>query len=334
MRCPVIPLFVSLFGSAIVAADFKLPDATVGNEIDYWIPYKAPPNLKISFETSGTRPDGVSVGPDGHITGLPAKPGSFLFTIKAKVGDATVAAHGYQMMVKAPLVELLDPESQNAKPGSNITLYAPIVSGDGGVGGLQGSNDSSQVSVLPIERQGEQFRAIVGVQQSGASGADSASKFFFDFYVSRPLPKLFSSTSEDHEPLLRWWGNVRIGSTPVTTNTALLLSALRTVSGGLKLNELAQSAEFVTGLDVRLGDMSSPVWGQSANSRQRFRLSFISAFGATGSLNNPTPPAPTILTLPGRPAKDEIVRLYPAVANSAYKYISLIPPAQNSYSVE
>ena len=332
MRCSAIPLFVSLFGAAIVAGDFKLPDATVGNEIDYWIPYKAPANLKIIFETYGTRPDGVSVGPDGHITGLPAKPGSFTFTITAKVGDATVAGHGYQMMVKAPLVELLDPQK-----ASIVELADPQLKNCEGVPCSSESSTRDRenvVTMTPVERQGEQFRAIVGLQQSGASGADNASKFFFDFYVSRPLPTLFRTTPGQQEPLLRWWGNVRIGSAPVTANTALLLSALRTLSGGLKLNELAQSAEFLTGLDVRLGDISSPVWGQSANSRQRFRLSFISAFGATGDLNKPPQAAPTTLTLPGALAKDQIVRLFPTAANSAYQYISFIPPAESRYSLE
>jgi hypothetical protein len=189
--------------------------------------------------------------------------------------------------------------------------------------------------VNPIQRHGEQFHAIVGFQQSGASGSDSTQKFFFDMYVSRPIPQLFSASAKDTDSVFRWWGNVRIGTAPRSTSTAATLTALRTDLKGLKVNELAQAAEFLTGVDLRLASHCCPLWSQSADARQRFRLSFVMAFGATGSLKADTSVSDApVFFIPGGPTLDDFKKQFGAAGDARYKYVSFLAPRQDRYSKE
>jgi len=164
----------------------------------------------------------------------------------------------------------------------------------------------------PPQLSGEQFQAIVGFQQSGASGSDSSQKFFLDFYVSRPVPGLFRVTTQDGEPWVRWWGDVRVGSAPRSINSAISVASLTSNVASLKFNEVAQAAEFLTGLDMRLGYICCL--------RQRFLLSFTTAFGASGSLTaNPPVSNATVFQNPVEsPIFADFVRTYPAAANPAY----------------
>lgn len=194
----------------------------------------------------------------------------------------------------------------------------------------------ASVNVRPIRRFGEQFRAIVGFQQSGASGADSTQKFFFDFYTSRPVPALFHHDGSGHDPVLRWWGNVRIGTAPVSSTSAISLSSLRTAAQGLKANELAQSAEFLTGLDFRLSSICCALLAQSSDSTARFALSGIIAYGANGALNAPTSSTPTVFTVPAdvatNPLYQPFLNAYPSAKTATY--LSFSPPPQDRYFQE
>jgi len=183
---------------------------------------------------------------------------------------------------------------------------------------------------------GEEFHAIMGFQQSGASGGDSVRKFFLDFFVSRPVPGLFRVTTQDGEPWFRWWGDVRIDSAPRSIGSAISAAALASNAASLKFNEVAQAAEFLTGLDARLGYICCALWGQTAESRQRFLLSFITAFGASGMLTaNPPVSSAVVFDNPvNSPVYSDFVKAYPAAGNPAYKYVSFVPPFPDRYFKE
>ena len=196
--------------------------------------------------------------------------------------------------------------------------------------------DSSCKTGTAPQLNGEEFRAIVGFQQNGASGSDSVRKFFLDFFVSRPVPGLFRVTNRDGEPWFRWWGDVRIASAPRSIRSAISAAALASNAASLKFTEIAQAAEFLTGLDVRMGYICCPLWGQTAESRQRFLLSFVTAAGASGSLTVSPPPssAPVFENPVNSPIYPDFIKAYPAAANPAYKYVSFLPPFPDRYFKE
>lgn len=136
----------------------------------------------------------------------------------------------------------------------------------------------------PHDLEGEDLRAIVGYQQAGASSSDFQQNWFTDFFISRPL---FSGGT------FRWWGNVRVASFPQAGNQSVaeLASGLAAQVGALKLNQLAQGAEFLTGAEYQIWE-GSAMRGLSENTLQRFSLGFIAAFGETGFFSSPSGDVP------------------------------------------
>jgi hypothetical protein len=121
-------------------------------------------------------------------------------------------------------------------------------------------------------------RVIIGYHQAGAASADFTQNVIIDTYIVRPIGK----DSRVWESRWNSWGNVRIASIPRQLNTPFvdLLQGLAT--GGpnsplnTNVNELAQSAEFQTGLELNL----TPEWDGKM-------LGLIGFFGATGTFEAP-----------------------------------------------
>ena len=210
----------------------------------------------------------------------------------------------------------------------SVPQDAPLAPGESIVACISDQVCSVPVVVQPIKRAGEQTRIVLGFQQAGASGADSDQKFFLDFYISRPVP--LSKWQED--PRLRWWGNVRVSSVPRQISSPVSASALATSFKSLKVNELAQAAEFLTGLDYQIAQFDNPLWGQSSNSRQRFALSIIAGGGATGPLKPSSAATVAYKVDPASPDYQRLVQAYPQVKGLAY--ISFVPPSRNQYFAE
>jgi hypothetical protein len=118
--------------------------------------------------------------------------------------------------------------------------------------------------------QDEIMRAVVGFEQQGASGTDSNQNFIFDFFITRPVFKA------GH---VRWWGDVKVGAFPQQVNTELVTFGQQFAEtfGQLKVNQLAQSAGFVTGPEFML----------TPGMTKKFQLSLIAGAGATGP-NSPS----------------------------------------------
>lgn len=201
------------------------------------------------------------------------------------------------------------------------------------VNGVQ-SAASAPVTVEPLNRTGEQARAIVGFQQAGASGAKSDQKFFFDFYISRPVPGFCwrgcGRDKSDDSPV-RWWGNVQISSVPqqVSSPVGQFVTEFGTHAAAVKVNEMAEGAEFVSGLEFRLPTRWIPVLGQSEQTRQRFRLGLFFGAGATGVLE----PKKTlqIFETPAAnsPERDRFLADYPHAAQS--QYVGFVAPDRERF---
>src|SRR5712691_1202275 len=176
-----------------------------------------------------------------------------------------------------------DPDSSTRvvtddKGSFSYQLNTPLYKGDQ-ISVSTGSNDLQKVLVQRAPKfLGEEMRAIIGYQQTGASSSDFVQNWFLDFYISRPLA--FQRKTEGDHVKWRWWGNVRVASFPQPGNQSLadLASDLPKQIGTLKLNQLAQGAEFLSGLEFKPWK-SFPFRGFSENTRQVFSLGFIAGFG-------------------------------------------------------
>ena len=149
-----------------------------------------------------------------------------------------------------------------------------------------GISDFLRPIVTPFYRNGEELRAVLGYQQAGASAAPFTQNWFVDLYISRPLAFL-KRENDLSPPMFRWWGNVRVASFPQAGDVPVATFATNLVDqfGQLKVNQLVQSAEFLTGFEVKLLSGKFPFLGRSEETRQLFTLGLIGGLGATGPMD-------------------------------------------------
>jgi len=150
-------------------------------------------------------------------------------------------------------------------------------------------------------------RAIVGLEQSGASSANPDQKLFFDFFIDREL----------NVSSLSLWGEVQLASYPQQITTPLAQFNLAVSVAALPVNKLVNSEAFATGLDWH------PFRPWIAGAAKR-RFGLIVGVGATG----PFPPA-SRLTLfavpsPSSPQYASFIAQFPQAASSAY--VGFLPP--------
>jgi hypothetical protein len=173
---------------------------------------------------------------------------------------------------------------------------------------------------------GEELRAIVGYQQSGASSSNFNQNWFLDFYISRPIAfGMYSDNNgEGIDHKWRWWGNVRIASFPQPGNQTLadVATGFTAQLGALKLNQLAQGAEFLSGFEY-VPFRSFPFRGLSENSRQSFTLGFVAGFGATGFFSSPSSNVQVFFVpAAGTPASKAFQAIYGNVTSERVGFIS------------
>lgn len=185
------------------------------------------------------------------------------------------------------------------------------------------SGDSQKVRVQPVPKfLGEDMRAIVGYQQAGASSSDFEQNWFVDFYISRPLR--FKPDKEGDDVWWRWWGNVRVASFPQPGNQSVsdLASDLPSQIGALKLNQLAQGAEYLSGFEFKPW-RTFPFRGFSENTRQVFSLGLIAAAGATGFFSSPSKTVKVFqVPAPGSPQLPTFQQAFPGVKSANVGFIS------------
>jgi hypothetical protein len=129
------------------------------------------------------------------------------------------------------------------------------------------------------------------VEETAASSANPAAKFFFDFFISRPLGQASAST-DPLGPAYRWWGDVRIASMPLQTSAPLssLAANLAQQARSLTLNELAQTGEFQTGLEWQWPRGRGGPFSPMLHDREWTALGFTVGLGAAKPFNAPNAP--------------------------------------------
>jgi hypothetical protein len=191
---------------------------------------------------------------------------------------------------------------------------------------------------------GEVVRATLGFEQIGAAGTPNDQKYSFDFFISRPLPIGGRDAHHDETdaefyfgPRFRWWGDVRIGSYPqqVNSDLATFSSNFTTNAGKLAVNKLVQSAEFITGPEVRIA--AFPTARDSVTEPVRSRYALMAYFGL-GSIG-PFPPGddPSVFAVPAAPAAGaaasaQFAAFHAQYPNIASKYVAFVPPDHTQFS--
>ncbi len=155
-------------------------------------------------------------------------------------------------------------------------------------------------------------RAVLGVEQTGASAADPAQKLFFDFFIDREMSA----------PWISVWGDVEVASFPRQVSTPAAQLNLAGTIADLQVNRLAESGAFSTGVDVH------PFRSWTAGGGTR-RLGFVVGVGATG----PFPPRSQLSLFtapaPGSPQYAGFVAAFPQAANATY--IGFLPPDRSLF---
>jgi hypothetical protein len=187
---------------------------------------------------------------------------------------------------------------------------------------MAGSAKDTVTIVVPDNCAGfagkeEVVRANLGFEQVGASGTSSGQNFLFDFFISRPT----------FNRIVRWWGDVKVASFPQQVNTSLVTFEPQFASmfGGLKVNQLAENAEFLTGPEFLITPNPS-----------RFQLTLFAGGGAIGP-NNPTDSA-TVFTIPatGTAAYTTFTNQFGAVPSgsaitTAPKNVAFLPQSSDRF---
>ena len=157
-------------------------------------------------------------------------------------------------------------------------------------------------------------RAIIGFEQAGASAASAEQHFFFDFFIDRKMKQDFLSL----------WGNVRVASYPqqIDTPVAQFAANFASTVGNIKVNELAETAEFSTGLDWH------PVtWKVDATTDRR--LGFIFSVGAKGPFVPKSRLSLFQVPATTSPQYARFAAEFPSAAQS--QYVGFIPPDRDRF---
>ncbi len=187
-----------------------------------------------------------------------------------------------------------------------------------------------QDPVIPepaFDPRGEVSRAMIGVEQVGASSSDSTRKFFLDFYVSRALPL------ERGNGAHRWWGNVRVGSQAIQTAAAISITAADLLGAAreLNLNTIAQAAEFQSGYEFQFARAGSRT--SFDGRRHRTALGWIVGGGAALPLHPVSSGKAFDFPARGTYGYERLITLAPelAAALTAPKHLVLTTPDRNNF---
>jgi hypothetical protein len=185
--------------------------------------------------------------------------------------------------------------------GSELTLIAQC----------KGENCKVQPAAANSDLTGPRMRAILGIEQSGASSAASAQNPFVDFFFNAPLPKN------------KWlvWGDIRLTTTPQQV-AAFASSATNAVAAATadKINDLATSFDFKIGPEFQF------------NPKADTRLSLIAGFGAISTLTGPPKGSP-IFKLPANTSTQyaNFVSQYPEALTAGATHIAFVPQEQDRF---
>ena len=217
--------------------------------------------------------------PDGYVGEITC--------VKVRHNGNPVDLTNLEASVKKPADSKAEEIVPEKEPGGSLCLQAPeSLPDDKSVTytiSVNGKIDKEVVegeTELRIDKRSTlewESRAIVGWQQAGASSTESEQNVFFDFYVSRPF-----GGGAVYDSRFKLWGQVRVASSPQQITIPLSQFAVDFAEqlGSVPVNELAMSAEFLTGFEVQ-----AHAWRGSGRIRT---IGIVAFFGANGAFSDPT----------------------------------------------
>lgn len=262
-------------------------------------------------------------------------------TITIRLGEEAADLTKYSVTISAP-PEGIAALRFEARTSGELAFQAPMSLGnvrwhDFDVT-ITDKSDSSRklelkVRVHPNREMDWEARAIVGWHQAGASSAKSEQNLFIDFFVARPL-----GGGAVYDAPVNLWGQVRIASSPQQRAIPISQFAINFAAqlGEVKVNEIAQSGEFLTGIETRipfLGRWLTTRWDGAERIRT---LGFVAFFGANGAFRDPTSEPKVFRALtPSSPQWDNFVKQFDKFADTGYqarvKYLGLVPPDRERF---
>jgi hypothetical protein len=244
-------------------------------------------------KSSGELPPGLSVSADGKITGTPTTGRSDPYVFELTVSDSSTPPQTKKMQ---------------------YSILVPAVP-------LEIVGSSEQTTTAKDHNKEWEARSIAGYHQAGASSAKFAQNFFFDFFVMRALAK----GNLWDKGVWNLWGDVRIASFPqqIATPIGTFVSSFGTQVSNLPVNQLAQSADFQTGLEYRLKS-----WDRAGNTVRM--LGIVGYIGAMGTFQPPDAQM-QIFNVPDATSLQykDFIKTYPAALNA--KYVGFVPPNRERF---
>jgi hypothetical protein len=166
-------------------------------------------------------------------------------------------------------------------------------------------------------------RFVIGFHQAGASSADSHGHFFTNFYIERHL----------WNPAWRLWGSVTVASYPqqISTPVGEFITGLADQFAKLPVNQVAQSAEFQTGVErlIRAWDVDKSQESASADGHRIRTFGIVAGVGATGPMNPVESLKIFAMPTPGMSQYPDLVRQYPQLTNA--KYVGFTTPDRDRF---
>lgn len=261
-RLILCAFLLSLTHLAHAQAQIPLPQGMVGAaySVDIQAEGGLPP---LTWRLSGGElPPGLRLLATGKIEGTPTAARVEPYTLELTVSDSSKppqsAVQQFSVVIVAAPLRILGVKKDPAAL-KIVGVASPEPPAANPVPSKEARPDPPQQSVPncgPGSGQagrcgGQLLRTIVGFEQAGVSAAQSRQDFFFDLLYDRPL---YGHQDDDLGPTLRSWGNLRISSVPQQINTSVAQFAADFAQqvGQLKVNEVAQSFEFLGGIEYRL----------------------------------------------------------------------------------
>lgn len=167
----------------------------------------------------------------------------------------------------------------------------------------EGSKCATDFLIATVPTNSMNTRAVVGMEQVGASSAASETKPFLDFFFTNSI--LFDTVKDKDNkeikvPRLGTWGHIKFSTTPQQTASAAVFPSnfVNQVTDPTKVVDLVQSFDYLAGVEARMFSGNGLNWTLIPGIKQRSRFFFTFGGGAISPLN-PTRAAAQIFKIPG-----------------------------------
>lgn len=224
---------------------------------------------------------------------------------------------------------------------NEITVFSDPLTDDGDQASTsvvcEGSACGSENEVSTIVTNSENTRLVVGLEQAGASSANSETKPFLDLFFTSPF--IFNTQKKDGNvvtgpdgrpirvPRAGFWGQIRLASTPdqITATGILPTNLVNQVGQSGTTGSLVQSFDFLAGAEVRAFSSNGSFLSLIPGFRQKTRFYIAAGAGAISPLTAKKENA-QIFTIPdpNSPQFQPFIDRY-GTPDPAKKFVAFVP---------